>query len=460
MQRNLSVKKGKLKFLSNRTASRILKNIAVYLLCFYWIVFVIFLYVVINSEAGWKDIFFHEHSKTFKKEIIVDTSTLDEYGGITCLTENIIKQMAQKKQDWSFILLLREKHHSLSKLTQFKNVNVIKVADLFGEMHNIVFKLLNIPTFGMMQDKLIQLIYYGNIFLKGNSCLFWEPVGGRTVNDFSIPKITTIHDIIEIDKPEFFREKRVNQIKTRNFEEIKNSYKIITVSEFTKKRISEVYGVEDDKISVIPICLAKRTQCTVSITTQQNVLQKYGLSSRNYFIFVSQYYPNKNHKRLIQAFSNLIKNNKHYNTLKLVIVGNISESDGEIEQFAEQQSTKNNIIFTGRVNTEVLSVLLTKALCFVHPSLYEGFGMPIIEAMASGIPVVCSNVSSLPEVAGDATLYFNPYDIGDIERAMLDIIQSQEVRENLIKKGYARAKTFEDSHSMINAYIKIFEEAR
>ncbi|MCR5225097.1 MAG: glycosyltransferase family 4 protein [Alphaproteobacteria bacterium] len=385
---------------------------------------------------------------------------LDEYGGITCLTENIIKQIAQTKQRWSFTLLLRKENRVLSELLQLKNVKAIKVSDAFGYAKDLIFNLLNVPTFGLARDKLMQLVYYGNIFLNDNPDVFWDPVGGRTVNNFSIPKITTIHDTLEIDQSEFFKRKLVNQIKERNFQGLKNSYKIITVSEFTKKRIIDVYGIKNDKICVIPIRLAKRVQRPLGKIETRRILDKYKLSLHNYFIFVSQYYPHKNHRRLIQAFADLIKNNQDYNTIKLVITGNMSDAHGVIEQFAAQQPCKNNIIFTGRIDTAELSVLLSNALCFVHPSLYEGFGMPIIEAMASGIPVVCSNVSSLPEVAGDAALYFNPYDVGDIERALLEVVQSQEVRENLIKKGYSRAKKFEDSRAMIEAYINIFEEAR
>ncbi len=417
-----------------------------------------------SSEATLSDVLWQSHSrdhlKETSKEIIVDTSTFDEFGGITYLTKNIIEQLAQNKNQWKFTLLLQKKNRTLLALTHLKNVRVLKVVDLFGYKQKSIFNLLNISTFGLMRDKLIQLVCYGNIFLNKHTTLFWDPVGGRFINDFSIPRVTTIHDTIEIDRPELFDDKTVNWIKGRNLDGLKNSRKIITVSNFTKQRIMDIYGIDSEKICVIPIRLAKRLKFNTDIASTQKILYKHQLSAvGSYMIFVSQYYPNKNHKRLIQAFSNFLNNNENYKELKLVIVGNMSRSNGAIEQFAKQCGIEKNVVFTGKVDEEELSILLQNALCFIHPSVYEGFGMPLVEAMSSKIPVACSNISSLPEITEDAAIYFDPYDVADIEKTILSIVNSPELRKNLIKKGETRSKKFEDSYAMINAYIKIFEDA-
>lgn len=441
-------------------SKKALKKVAVFVGCFYCTLLVCFLCITSISAAKFSDIFRISQNRSNKvsKEIVVDTSKFDEYGGITCLTKNIIEQMAQIKDEWRFTLLLGIKNNTILELTHLKNVRVVYVADSFGRMQKIILNLLNIPTFGLVKDKLMQIICYGNVFLSEHTNLFWDPVGGRSINDFSIPKVTTIHDTIEIDKPELFDDETIDWIKERNFSGLKNSHKIITVSEFTKKRVMDIYGIDSEKIRAIPIRFAKRVNLNSNATKIQNTLAKYQISSRNYLIFVSQYYPNKNHKRLIQAFSNFVKNNKIYGRLKLIIVGNMSGSNGKIEKFTKQYGLENNIVFTGRVDDEELSVLLKNALCFVYPSLYEGFGMPLVEAMSCEIPVACSNVSSLPEVAGNAAMYFDPYDISDIEKAILGIVQSPKLRKNLIKKGHAQSKKFENSRIMIDDYIKTFEE--
>lgn len=420
-----------------------------------------------TSEATLRNVLGTSHSrdhvKEISKEIIVDISSFDEFGGITRLTKNIIEQMAQDKKQWRFSLLLSRKNQTFLELTRLPNVRVIKVSNLFGKAQNIVFNLFNIPTFGLAKDTLMQIVCYGNIFLDKHTDLFWDPVGGRFTNDFSIPKITTIHDTIEVDKPELFNNRTVCWVKKRNIQGLKNSCKIITVSEFTKQRVINIYNVDSKKIRTIPIRVAKKEKLDSDIGKARKILNKYKRQATsdncNYIIFVSQYYPNKNHKRLIQAFANLMKNNKKGNELTLVIVGNMSSSNGTIEKFANQFDCKNNIIFTGRVNDEELSILLKNALCFVHPSLYEGFGMPLVESMSSGIPIACSNVSSIPEVVGDAAVFFDPYDVSDIERAMSDLIKSPTLRNSLIKKGYTQTKKFEDHRAMIEEYIKTFEEA-
>ena len=475
--------------LRKSSAFKFIKNVVAFVLGFYFIILMSFLYMVMTSEATLRDVLGTNHSrdhvKEISKEIIVDTSSFDEFGGITRLTKNIIEQIAQDKKQWRFSLLLSRKNQTFLELTRLPNVRIIKVSNLFGKAQNIVFNLFNIPrdlrhstlllvqnmvfnlfnipTFGLARDTLMQIICYGNIFLDKHTDLFWDPVGGRFINDFSIPKITTIHDTIEIDMPELFNDRTVCWVKERNIQGLKNSCKITTVSEFTKRRVINIYGIDSKKIRTIPIRVARKEKHDSDIGKARKILDKYKQQATtnncNYIIFVSQYYPNKNHKRLIQAFANLMKNNKKGNELMLVIVGNMSLSNGTIEKFANQFDCKNNIVFTGKVNDEELSILLKNALCFVHPSLYEGFGMPLVESMSSGVPIACSNVSSIPEVVGDAAVFFDPYDISDIERAMSDLIKSPTLRNSLIKKGYTQAKKFEGPRAMIEEYIKTFEEA-
>ena len=177
------------------------------------------------------------------------------------------------------------------------------------------------------------------------------------------------------------------------------------------------------------------------------------MSTKKYFIFVSQYYKNKNHKRLIQAFSNFVKNNKDKN-IKSVLVGYMIK---DIKNFAKHYDNDNKIIFTDIIDNKVLQILLSHALYFIHPSLYEGFGMPITEAMNAGIPVACSNQASLPEVAGDVVLYFDHYDIKNTEQVISMIENSESLRNKLIQIGHEQVKKFYDTNAMIDEYIKLFE---
>ena len=449
----------------NRKFKKFFKILIFSILLWYWILFLWFSYMVLVSEANINDIFscdcisiFKNRPSEISKEIVVDTSLLDFNGGITTLTSNLIEKIAHRKPEWRFNLLLEKPNPKILKFKNLKNVRFIKVKLHWYATQNIIFNLLNFSTFGLAKDKLMQLTFYDNVFLDKNVDLFWNPDGGDNINDFSVNKITTIHDIKAIETPENFFWKR--HIQNRNLENIQSSKKIITVSDFSKSRICDVYKVPEDFIRVIPIRLANRLPRKFSAAKIQSTLEKFKILPHEYLIFTSQYYPNKNHKRLIQAFSKFIENpeNKNYKNLKLVLVGSMEYSRGEIEKFAAEYNSEKNIIFTGVVDNNELQILLSQSLCFVHPSLYEGFGMPIIEAMASGTPVTCSNASSLPEVADDAALYFDPYDTDSIEESISEMVKNPQLRNYFIEKGYARAKEFENSDAMIDEYIKVFEE--
>ena len=153
--------------------------------------------------------------------------------------------------------------------------------------------------------------------------------------------------------------------------------------------------------------------------------------------------------------------------LKLIIVGMIDRTDAETLKQIIEESCKNDnqyrrvkekIIFTGYVSNKELGVLLSDALAMIFPSLYEGFGMPIIEAMSIGIPIICSNRASLPEVAGNAALLFDPYNIDEMASAINTISTDAKLREILIRRGQERLKYFSDRDSMIDEYIKEFEK--
>ena len=156
------------------------------------------------------------------------------------------------------------------------------------------------------------------------------------------------------------------------------------------------------------------------------------------------------------AFEKFMKKNS---SVKLLIVWRHQPLDEYDFWNKISNDAKKRIVITNFLPNDELSVTLQNALAFIHPSIYEGFGIPLVEAMASGIPIACSNVASLPEVVGDAAILFDPYNIDEIASAMLTLANDKKLRHSLIQKGYKQVKQYDDIDAMIDQYIKVMEES-
>ncbi len=210
---------------------------------------------------------------------------------------------------------------------------------------------------------------------------------------------------------------------------VSRAQKIIAVSEFTKSQIVDRLNADTEKISVIHEGINYK-----DIVRQSKILETYGLKKGNYGLFVGTVQPRKNLVRLIKAFSNL----QSLISIKLVICGKLGWGYAEVVKLAK----KHGVIITGYVTDEDRNTLLKNAMYYVQPSITEGFGLPVLEAMSAGIPVISSNGGALPEVVGDAGLLFDPFDQLDILDKLDKIISNHKLRKELIKKGNQRIKEF------------------
>lgn len=242
-------------------------------------------------------------------------------------------------------------------------------------------------------------------------------------------KISTIHDIAWKKFPNTYTKSFVLAYSIITPKMIKSSKHIITVSNFSKEEIKREFNVSDKKISVVYNAVSE--VFTRSKGRKRKNIERYilAVSSINY---------RKNFHSLLKAFLRL---NRKYSDIKLYVVGGYDKTFSkylDLDKFA----VNKNIKFLERVNDKELASLYRNALCFAYPSLYEGFGIPPLEAMACGTPVVTSNTSSLPEVCGDAALYVNPYSIESIQRGLEKIIENENLRKELIEKGKKQVKKY------------------
>jgi|WetSurMetagenome_2_1015567.scaffolds.fasta_scaffold00566_6 glycosyltransferase involved in cell wall biosynthesis len=206
--------------------------------------------------------------------------------------------------------------------------------------------------------------------------------------------------------------------------------KIVVISENTKKDLLKEYNVPDSQIYVIPCGYNSKLKSIGS--SYENQYNKVG----NYIIFIGSSLPHKNSIRLIQAMSIIGK--KH--DISLLLVG-ISATK-EYLDFTKKYDVQKRVHFLGGISDEILSVILRDARALVFPSLYEGFGMPPLEAMSLGVPTVVSNCSSMPEVCGDASVYFDPLSVTDIAAAIETVLTDLDVRNKCVARGYLQVEKY------------------
>ncbi len=257
-----------------------------------------------------------------------------------------------------------------------------------------------------------------------------------------IKRICTIFDLSFLHFPEMFNKKDLWQLKAWTKFSAKNADHIITISNFSKQDIVEQYGVPKEKISMIyPGYNKDKFKYQISKIKDEEVKKKYKIGD-SYIIYIGTIQPRKNLVRLVEAFAKIDRG------LQLVIVGKTTGEDREGWKFEEilaapkRLGIEDRVKFLGFVPANELTLLLSSSLAFVLPSLWEGFGIPVLEAMGSGAPVIVSNVSSLPEVVGSAGLLVDPYSVDQIEQAIRTITSDKNLQQKYSKAGLLQAKKF------------------
>ncbi|MBU4257478.1 glycosyltransferase family 4 protein [Patescibacteria group bacterium] len=222
---------------------------------------------------------------------------------------------------------------------------------------------------------------------------------------------------------------------------LKHAKKIITVSNFSKKEIEEVYNVKEKKIKVIHNGYNKSLYNKINDQNGiKEVLDKYGIDAP-YIFYVGRLEKKKNTPALVEAYAVMreeYKNIKH----KLVLVGDASHGFDEVKYIIREFNLDDDVIITGWAPEADMPYIYSGAAAIVHPSLYEGSSIPLLQAMACGTAITASQTTSIPEVAGDAALFFNPRDVRSIADAMAKIILDNELRQKLIENGFERVKNF------------------
>ena len=248
------------------------------------------------------------------------------------------------------------------------------------------------------------------------------------------PTVVTIHDLSYYYYPEDFLKKDLFKLRNWTKYSVHKAKKIIAVSENTKKDIIKIFGIPEEKVQVIYNGYGKKSD---NNPIDKRLIER--LKKNPYILYVGTLQPRKNIQTLIEAFAEFTKKNKNY---RLVIAGKKGWLYKEIFEKVKSFGITKKIVFTDYVSDSTLKGLYKNAVCLVHPSYYEGFGIPLLEAMSENCPVISSNTSSLPEIGGNAALYFDPQDKNQLVKQINNLINHEDLRNTLITNGKQRIKLF------------------
>ena len=354
-----------------------------------------------------------------KMKIGIDCRELRAYiTGIGRILLEFLREARRHRKDFDFTLFGNQ-------LTDFSSF-----PDVFEDYRKVILREKLTLWWDQIQLK--------NAIAKNNIDVFFSPY-------YKIPLLSKTKTILSIFDVTYllvepYRSSWRNKFYIKNFIQLasRKAKRIITSSHWTKSDLLKGLHLPEEKIEVIYLGVNPKFQAILEKNKRDYIKKKYRIQKR-YLLYVGNFLPHKNVKSLIAAYNLLPENIRR--EYSLVLGGGRPKG---FKQDIEQSglSDSQSIIYCGDIVDEDLPALYSGAELFVFPSLYEGFGLPPVEAMACGCPVASSHASSLPEILGNAALFFNPYQVEEISKTVKLILENKDLRENLRQKGLERAKLF------------------
>jgi glycosyltransferase involved in cell wall biosynthesis len=348
--------------------------------------------------------------------VAIDTRKIHDFG-IGTYIRNLLRQLARIDQNTEYVLLCREPDVGIA-------------AQLGPNFRGVVEPS---PNYSLREQ-----IHVPWVLRRERPDVFHAP-------HYVLPpavrcrSVVTIHDCIHLMFPQYLPNRAAYAYaRASMWAAARRSDRILTVSEASKRDILHFFNVQPEKIVVVYNAIDEHFSATPSEEQVARIRERYQLDHK-FVLYVGNIKPHKNLVRLIEAFSQL---RRTHDDLKLLIIGDEISKLPALRRAVHRNKLHKFVRFLGYLKDDTLTVLYRLASVFVFPSLYEGFGLPPLEAMASGTPVVTSNVSSLPEVTGDAAVLVDPYDIDSIGDGMRRILDDPRLAEELRAKGLKRAREF------------------
>ncbi len=282
-------------------------------------------------------------------------------------------------------------------------------------------------------------------------CMLVHHAGGTMPAIRSVPGVLTLHDLQPLANPERFGLVKGSYIRFIAPRSLRRAQFVVCLSRFVANDAMDRVGVPVEQIRIVP-CGVADPGAAFDRERLRELLKGFDLEDRPFIIYPAITYPHKNHTTLVAAFARIVKQN---DDVRLVFTGGAGSSDSVVQSTIEAYGLDSKVIRTGRVAESDLDLLYRTATLMAFPSLYEGFGLPLLEAMSRGCPIVASDAGSLPEVAGDAAELVDPIDVEGWASALGALIDDPARRTVLIRRGFERATQFTwtvSAESLLSVY--------
>ena len=362
------------------------------------------------------------------------SATLHQGTGIGTYTNNLMSEILSMDSKDEFTLFCSGKfNEEFNK----KNTNIVYSSGKHGGFY--------------------ENYYIPNTLNELHTDLYHIPQNGIGFDfDTEIPTIVTIHDLIPYIMPETVGKGYLERFLRDMPNIISNSCGILTVSEYSKKDILKFFSFyPEDKIFVTPLAANNNFKPLDKNNCKLFVEHTFGVKDP-YILYIGGFSLRKNVLGLIKAFSKVYKDlNKPY---KLLLGGGLKDEGEKLFTFVKENNLQDKVIFCGYLEDKILPVLYSGCDAFVYPSFYEGFGLPPLEAMSCKAPVITSNLTSIPEVTGDDAILINPYNINELEKALVTLLNDETLKANLSERGYLRSLEFtwtNTAQNTLKAYKKL-----
>ncbi len=386
-----------------------------------------------------------------------------ENGGAKIFAIELLKSFQRTAPEDHFLILTASWNHEDLAILDAPNMNRLCV--LTGKKPKP--KPLKAQYPGFLQRRLSRIGRYvkrvfqtsvtpgGLLGSRGVDLLFC-PFTAPTYSRPGVPTVSVIFDLQHRDLPQFFSPHEVSLRNAFMNEVAQQADHIVCISEHVRQTVLKHLETDPERTHTIHVCIQSRlsTPDQKSVNTYRTDL---GIGARPYMFYPANYWPHKNHRMLLTAYGMYLSRNSD-NNMDLVFTGALEDLQKELKYAVGQMGLRERVHFLGFLPQEKLEAVWHGCDFLIFPSLYEGFGIPILEAMSIGKAVLCSNGTSLPEVAGDAALYFDPRRPEDIVRCLERLTKDTSLRNDLIRRGYARAANFRPE-TMTAKYLEIFDSA-